>query len=689
MPSRTSLNISKYSDILIALVIILVVAMLVIPVPSGMVDVLLAFNLMLSIGIVMVAIYNTEPLQFSVFPTLLLITTLFRLALNVSSTRIILTGGTAPKVIEAFGNFVVAGNAVVGFVVFLILVVIQFLVITRGSERVSEVAARFTLDAMPGKQMAIDADLNAGLITEGEARTRRRTIEQEADFYGAMDGASKFVKGDAIAGIIINVINLLGGIAVGVLMLNLDATTALQRFSLLTVGDGLVSQIPALLISTATGIVVTRAAADGTNLGQDLLGQLVRQPRVLFLTGGAMIALGFVGGLPPMPFLTLGALLFFLAWQMQRSARTRAAMEAEAAQAQVQEVAAAEDRKPENVLALLQVDPLEIELGYGLLGLADASLGGDLMERVVMIRRQTAVDLGLVLPYIRVRDNMSLRPNQYVIKLKGIEVAQGELLPDHFLAMDPGNVMMPVPGLETREPAFGLPALWVNSADRERAELAGYTVVDPPAVVATHLTETIRRHSHELLGRQEVKQLVDMVKESHPAVVEDLQRGLSLGEIQKVLQNLLREGISIRDLVTIFETLADYGAGTKDLEMLTEYVRAGIARSIARQFGLVEKVRVITVHPDLENRIAGAIDRQPGGTYLNVEPEVLHRMLNSLTRLAGDMAALGATPLVLTSPAIRPYFKRLTERTLPKLIVLSYNEIDPNLELEAVGMVNA
>ena len=689
MPSRTSLNISKYSDILIALVIILVVAMLVIPVPSGMVDVLLAFNLMLSIGIVMVAIYNTEPLQFSVFPTLLLITTLFRLALNVSSTRIILTGGQAPRVIEAFGEFVVAGNAVVGFVVFLILVVIQFLVITRGSERVSEVAARFTLDAMPGKQMAIDADLNAGLITEGEARTRRRTIEQEADFYGAMDGASKFVKGDAIAGIIINVINLLGGIAVGVLMLNLDATTALQRFSLLTVGDGLVSQIPALLISTATGIVVTRAAADGTNLGQDLLGQLVRQPRVLFLTGGAMIALGFVGGLPPAPFLTLGALLFFLGWQMLRSARTRAAQEAEAAQAQVQEVAAAEDRKPENVLALLQVDPLEIELGYGLLGLADAALGGDLMERVVMIRRQTAVDLGLVLPYIRVRDNMSLRPNQYVIKLKGIEVAQGELLPDHFLAMDPGNVMTPVPGLETREPAFGLPALWVNSADRERAELAGYTVVDPPAVVATHLTETIRRHSHELLGRQEVKQLVDMVKESHPAVVEDLQRGLSLGEIQKVLQNLLREGISIRDLVTIFETLADYGAGTKDLEMLTEYVRAGIARSIARQFGLVDKVRVITVHPDLENRIAGAIDRQPGGTYLNLEPEVLHRMLNSLTRLAGDMAALGATPLVLTSPAIRPYFKRLTERTLPKLIVLSYNEIDPNLELEAVGMVNA
>jgi flagellar biosynthesis protein FlhA len=688
VPSRSSVNLSKYSDILVALVIILVVAMLVIPVPSGMVDVLLAFNLMLSIGIVLVAVYNVEPLEFSVFPTLLLITTLFRLALNVSSTRIILTGGDAPQVIEAFGEFVIGGNPVVGFVVFLILVIVQFLVITKGSERVSEVAARFTLDAMPGKQMAIDADLNAGLITEGEARARRRKVEREADFYGAMDGASKFVKGDAIAGILINAINLLGGVAVGVLMLNIPAAEALQRFALLTVGDGLVSQIPALLISTATGIVVTRAASDA-NLGQDLIGQLVRQPRVLYLTGSAMLALGFVGGLPPVPFLVLGALLFFLAWQLQRSAKWRAEAEAQAAEAEVQQSAAADERKPENVLALLQVDPLEIELGYGLLGLADASMGGDLMERVVMIRRQTALDLGLVLPYIRVRDNMSLRPNQYVIKLKGIEVAQGELLPDHFLAMDPGTVATPVPGMETREPAFGLPALWVASADRERAELAGYTVVDPPAVVATHLTEMIRRHAHELLGRQEVKQLVDMVKETHSAVVEELQRALSLGEIQKVLQNLLREEVSIRDLVTIFETLADYGAGTKDLELLTEYVRAGLSRSIARQLGLAGAVRVITVHPDLENRIATSIDRQPGGTYLNLEPEVLHRMLHSLNRLAGDMAALGASPLVLTSPSIRPYFKKLTERTLPKLIVLSYNEIDPNLEVEAVGMVNA
>jgi flagellar biosynthesis protein FlhA len=685
---RSSINLSKYGDVLVAMVIIMVVAMLVIPVPPGVLDVLLALNLTISVGVVLVTIYNSEPLQFSVFPTLLLITTLFRLALNVSSTRIILQGLDAPQVITAFGEFVVGGNAVVGFVVFLILVIIQFVVITRGAERVSEVAARFTLDAMPGKQMAIDADLNSGLITEQDARARRRNVEQEADFYGAMDGASKFVKGDAIAGMIINVINLLGGIAVGVLMLGLDATSALQRFALLTVGDGLVSQIPALLISTATGIVVTRAASDG-NLGQELLGQLMRQPRVLFLTAVTIGGLGMVGGMPRLPFLTLGILLGLLGWQLQRAARRREAEEASQAATQGEVAAAAEDRKPENVLGLLAVDPMEIELGYGLLGLADASMGGDLMERVVMIRRQTALDLGLVLPYIRVRDNMSLKPNQYVIKLKGIEVAQGELLPDHFLAMDPGNVVSPVPGMETREPAFGLPALWVAEVDRERAELAGYTVVDPPAVIATHLTEVIRSHSHELLGRQEVKQLVDLIKESHPAVVEELQRGLSLGEIQKVLQNLLREGVSIRDLVTIFETLADYGAANKDLELLTEYVRSGLSRSIARQYGLTGKVRVMTVHPDLEQRIGGAVDRQPGGTYLNLEPELIHRLLQSLTRLAGDMAALGSQPLVLVSPGIRPYFKRMTDRALPKLIVLSYNEIDPNLEIEAVGMVNA
>jgi flagellar biosynthesis protein FlhA len=676
-------NIGRYVDVLIALAVVMVVGMLVIPIPPWLLDFLLTINLTLSVTVLLIAIYNREPLQFSVFPTLLLILTLYRLALNVSSTRLILTDGAAGDVIAAFGDFVVRGNAIVGFVVFLILVLIQFIVITKGAERVSEVAARFTLDAMPGKQMAIDADLNAGLVTEAEARARRKGIEQEADFYGAMDGASKFVKGDAIAGIVITIVNLIGGIAVGVFILGRSAGEALSIFALLTVGDGLVSQIPALLVSTATGVVVTRAASEG-NLGQDLIAQMSHQPKVMFVTATALAILGLIG-LPTLPFLSLAAIVALLGFFLWRAARLKARRE------QVQDqvaVSVAEERKPENVLSLLQVDPLEIELGYGLLGLADAAMGGDLMDRVVMIRRQTALDLGLVLPYIRVRDNMGLRPNQYVIKLKGIDVAQGELLPDHYLAMDPGGVSNGVPGIETREPAFGLPALWVAPEDRDAAELAGYTVVDPPAVIATHLTEVIRRHAHELLGRQEVKRLVDTVKESHPAVVEELQRSLSLGEVQKVLQNLLREAVSIRDLVSVFEALADYGASTKDAELLTEYVRASLSRSIARQFGLGQRAQVITLHPDVEALIAKAIDRQPGGTYLNMDPEAVNRLLQGVTRYAGDMAALGQTPLLLTSPQIRPFVKRLTERIAPKLVVLSYNEIDPSLEIEAIGMVS-
>lgn len=687
MVSRTPLNLNRYRDVLVALAVILVVAMLVIPLPPFLLDVLLTINIGLSIIVALAALYNREPLELSVFPTLLLILTLYRLALNVSSVRLILNSGAPGRVIEAFGNFVVGGNAIVGFVVFIILVVIQFVVITKGAERVSEVAARFTLDAMPGKQMAIDADLNAGLITETEARERRRRVEREADFYGAMDGASKFVKGDAIAGIIIAIVNLLGGIAVGVFMLNMQATEALSHFALLTVGDGLVSQIPALLISTATGIIVTKAGSDA-NFSTDLVGQLASHPRVLILTGAALIGLGMVPALPGLPFWTLGALFLSVGLMQIRTARRKEEATAQEAEQAGQAAASLEERKPESVLNLLQVDPMEIELGYGLLGLADAGMGGDLMDRVVMIRRQTAMDLGLVLPYIRVRDNMGLKPNQYVVKIKGTEVAGGELLPDHFLAMDPGTVVIPIQGVETREPAFGLPALWVAETDRERAEMAGYTVVDPPAVIATHLTELIRRHAHELLGRQETKQLVDLIKESHPAVIEELQRALNLGEVQKVLQNLLREGVSIRDLVSIFETLADWGGATKDIELLTEYVRQALARSIAKQYGLEGKVRVITLHPDLEQRIARSVDKQPSGTYLNLEPEIIHRMLASLTRLAGDMAALGSMPLCLTSPAVRPYVKRLTERNLPKLIVLSYNELDPSLEIEAVGMVN-
>ncbi|BDG59370.1 flagellar biosynthesis protein FlhA [Caldinitratiruptor microaerophilus] len=679
-------NLARYTDVFFALAVVLVVAMMIVPVPPVALDFLLTFNLATAVVIVLVAIYTREPLQFSIFPSLLLVTTLFRLSLNVSTTRQILLAGDAGRVIRSFGEFVLGGNAVVGFIVFLILVVVQFVVITRGAERVSEVAARFTLDAMPGKQMAIDADLNAGLITEAEARQRRQDIEREADFYGAMDGASKFVKGDAVAGMIIVGINLIGGFVIG-WMRGLAPLDSLRTYSVLTVGDGLVSQIPALLISVATGLVVTRAASEG-NLGQDILAQLGREPRALFLTAGLLAGLGLlVPQLPAAPFLLLGAGLAGAGMAIRRSVRTpgteRAAREQAAGPG-------AEAGRPESVLQLLPIDPLEIELGYGLLPLADASMGGDLMDRLVMIRRQMALDLGLVVPYIRVRDNMALRPNQYVVKLKGIEIGQAEILPDHFLAMDPGGVSEPVPGIETREPAFGLPALWVAAADRERAELAGYTVVDPPAVVATHVTELIRRHAWELLGRQEVRQLVDLVKETHPAVVEELvPKTLSLGEVQKVLQNLLREGVSIRDLVTIFETLADYGGATRDTDLLTEYVRAALARSICRQLGLEGRVKVITLHPDLEQRIARAIDRQPTGTYLNLEPEVIQRLVHAIAARAGELAAQGQTPILLTAPAVRPYVRRLTERVVPRLVVLSWGEVEGSIEVEAVGMVTA
>lgn len=683
VPTRQGLNLSKYSDVLVALAVIMVVGMMIIPVPPLLLDILLSLNLTLSLIILLVAMYTQETLQFSIFPSLLLITTLFRLSLNVSSTRLILLRGEPGSVIVAFGDFVVGGNAVVGFIIFLILVVIQFVVITRGAERVSEVAARFTLDAMPGKQMAIDADLNSGLVTETDARARRKAIEQEADFYGAMDGASKFVKGDAIAGIIITGVNLVGGFIMGSLS-GMDFTESLRRYSLLTVGDGLVTQIPALLISTATGIVVTRAASEG-NLGEDLVGQLLRQPRVMFLAGGVMALMAAVPGMPRIPFLTLALLVGGLGYILTRSAA--------ASPIHATETGPAEDesKKPENVTSLLQVDPLEVELGYGLLGLADRGAGGDLMDRIVMIRRQTAVDLGLVLPYIRVRDNMQLKPNQYVIKLKGIEVGSGELLPDHFLAMNPGGADEAVPGIATTEPAFGLPALWVSSPDREHAEMAGYTVVDPAAVLATHLTEVIRSYAYELLGRQEVSGLVETVKGSHPAVIEELvPRAMTLGEIQKVLQNLLREGVSIRDLVTIFETLADYAPATKDFDLLTEYVRSALARSIARQYGLGKgKLRVITLHPDFENQIARAVERRDGGTYFNLEPHFLQRALTSLSGSIQKASSAGHPPIVLTSPSVRPYFKRLTERVAPRLIVLSYNELEPDAEIESVGMVTA
>ncbi|MEW6523392.1 MAG: flagellar biosynthesis protein FlhA [Bacillota bacterium] len=673
-----------HPEFLVPLAIITVVVMMVVPLPWLLLDLLLALNLALAVTILLVTMYAGQPLEFSIFPALLLVATLFRLALNVSSTRLILLNGFAGRVIAAFGQFVVGGNPVVGFVVFLILVVIQFAVITRGAERVAEVAARFTLDAMPGKQMSIDADLNAGLLTEDEARKRRQEIEREADFYGAMDGASKFVKGDAIAGLIITIINLFGGVLTGMLQRGMDLAGAWDNYALLTVGDGLVSQLPALVISTATGIMVTRAASTGS-LGADMLGQVLGEPKVLYLAGGVLAALALVPGLPTLPFGALALALLFMA--RKTAARQRQAGVEKERLEREQEMEAV--RRPESVLELVQVDPLEIELGLNLLNLADASQGGDLLERVVMIRRQLALELGVVVPPIRVRDNIGrLEPSSYVIKLRGVEVGSGQLLPGHLLAMDPGSVSDVVQGIETTEPAFGLPARWIPEAERPHAELAGYTVVEPSAVLATHLSELLKRHGPELLTRQEVQNLVNLVKEKHPALVEELTPGLvSLGEIQKVLQNLLHEGVPIRDLVTIFEALADVARNSRDLASMTESVRQALARSITRQYGLDRKrTPVVVLDPAVEDRLLASIrdGRGPAG-----DARLVQELLANLGRELEGVTGRGHWPILLCSPLVRYYVKRLFERALPRLVVLSYDELDSRAQVESVGVVRA
>ncbi len=685
MAAQTSpfASILRYSDILIAIAIVTIVVMLVIPVPPLLLDILLTLNITIALIIIMVSIYNTEPLQFSVFPSLLLVTTLFRLALNVSSTRLILLDGYAGDVILAFGNFVVGGNALVGFIVFVILIIIQFIVITRGAERVAEVAARFTLDAMPGKQMSIDADLNAGLISDADARQRRRNIQREADFYGAMDGASKFVKGDAIAAIIIIIINIVGGFAVGMIQRNMEITQALSTYTLLTVGEGLVNQIPALLISTATGIVVTRAASDA-NLGHDIVGQLLTNPRVFMIAAAVLLGLGMVPGLPGVPFIVLSVLAGTVAFLLRRTAASEAATEiTRREEKEIEDV-----RKPENVVSLLAVDPMELEIGYSLIPMVDATQGGDLLDRIVMIRRQCALELGLVVPTIRIRDNIQLKPNAYVIKLRGVEVAKGELLPDHYMAMNPGTAAEEISGVETFEPAFGLPALWIQESERERAELTGYTVVDPVSVLATHLTEVIKAHASEIIGRQEVQTLIDAIKQSNPAVVEELVPNLmSVGDIQKVLANLLRERISIRDMVTILETLADFAPVTKDTEVLAEYVRHALSRQISRQYVFNNVLACLTVDPQLETAINNAVQRTEHGSYVALDPPTVQALIASLTNELPKLTGLGYQPIVLASPATRLYFRKVTERVAPNLIVLSYAELDPKIEVQALGMV--
>ncbi len=676
----------KIGDIVVSVGIIFMILMIIIPMPKFLVDIVLSMNISLSLLILLIAMFNREALDFSVFPSLLLITTIFRIALNITTTRYILLKGDAGDVIEAFGNFVMGGNAIVGFIVFIIIMIVNFMVITKGSERVSEVAARFTLDAMPGKQMAIDADLNSGMIDETQARTRRSKIQREADFYGSMDGATKFVKGDSIAGIIITFINLLGGILMGILYLNISAGEALQKYALLAVGDGLVSSIPSLLISAATGIIVTRSASED-NLGNDLRNQLFNNSTIMFIVSGVLFFLALTP-LPTLPYLVLSIVFAFVGNSIR--VKGQEGEKADVKEEQVSKDDVEEIRRPENVLPLLNVEAIELEFGYGIIPLADKSQGGDLFDRLVMIRRQCALELGIIVPMIRLRDNIQLQPNEYIIKIKGVEVAGGSVLFDHYLAMNPGNADGELSGIDTVEPSFGLPAKWIDSKEREKAEIYGYTVVDPPSIIATHLTEIIKRYAHELIGRQDVKMLVDNLKETQPSLVDEVTPALlSLGEIQKVLANLLRESVSIRNFATIVEALADYAQVTKDTDMLTEYVRQSMYRNITNQFMPEKEAKVITMDQDVEKNIMESLQTTETGTYMALDPVRSKRLLNNINEQVEKALSLGEQPIIVTAPIVRFYLKKFIEQLSSDIIVLSYNEIDPTAKIQSIGMVSA
>ncbi|MBP3458293.1 MAG: flagellar biosynthesis protein FlhA [Lachnospiraceae bacterium] len=676
----------KKADLGVALYVLAAFIMLIVPIDSWLLDILLACNMAIAFSILFRCMFAKEVLDMSFFPTVLLFTTIFRIALNVSSTRLILTTGSPGNVVETFGDFVGGGDLIMGAIVFIILIIIQFMVINKGSERVAEVSARFTLDAMPGKQMAIDADLNTGAITDQEAKVRREKIQQEASFFGSMDGAVKYVKGDAGAGLIITAVNIIGGIAMGMLRNGMDIGSAVNKYTILTIGDGLVSQIPSLLISLSTGILVTKGSKDA-DFGSVLVKQLFGVPKVLYLVGGILCFLGIVTPLNPLIFVTLGVCFIIVARNIQAEIET-AEIENEV---DTEEAAAEEIRQPENVTSLLQVDPIELEFGYGIIPLADVNQGGDLLDRVVMIRRQIALELGTVVPIIRLRDNIQLNPNQYIIKIKGIQVSEGEILFDHYMAMNPGYVEEEIAGIPTFEPSFHLPAIWITEGQRERAESLGYTVVDPPSIIATHLTEIIRQHIAELLTRQDVQNLINNLKETNPSIVEELvPKLMGLGEVQKVLQNLLREGISIRDLLTIFETLADYASTTRDVDILTEYVRQSLKRAIcAKFFPANETTSVVTVDPKIEQEIMGSVKQTEQGAYLTLDPEKTKAIIESVRTEVGKLESLGKNPIIITSPIVRMYFKRLIEDYFSDLIVVSYNEVESNVELQSVGMVTA
>ena len=676
----------KKNDLFIGIYLLAAVLFFIISIPSWLLDILLAINILVAMVVLFNSLFAKEVLDMASFPTMLLFTTIFRISLNVSSTKLILKNGDAGKVVDTFGKFVGGGNLVIGIIIFIILIIVQFIVINKGSERVAEVTARFTLDAMAGKQMAIDSDLNTGAITDKEAAERRKKLQQENSFFGSMDGATKYVKGDATAGLIITGINLVGGIVMGMVYGGLSINDALSKYTILTIGDGLSSQIPSLLISLATGILVTKASSDG-ELGDEIVGQLFSMDRVLIMVGAALSVLGILTPLPWYIFVPLGAALIFYG----RKLGTKAGEAKIEESAEQEENEAQEIRKPENVVSLLNVDPIELEFGYGIIPLADVNQGGDLLDRVVMIRRQIALELGAVVPIIRLRDNIQLNPNQYVIKIKGIQVSEGEILFDHYVAMNPGYVEEEITGIPTFEPSFHLPAIWITESQRERAESLGYTVVDPPSIIATHLTEVIRQHIAELLTRQDVQNLINNIKDNNSTLIDELvPKLMGIGEIQKVLQNLLEEGISIRDLVTILETLADHAAVTRDPDILTEYARQGLKRAISSKYFTVGEVtNVVTVDPAIEQEIMNSVKNTEQGSYLSLDPERSKKIVEALGNELKKLEDMGKNPIVITSPIVRMYFRNLAKDYYKDIIVISYNEVESNVELQSVGMVTA
>ena len=684
-------NVIKNSDVALAGGVIGMLLIMVVPLPEIILDLMIALSISIAVLILFVSLFTGSALEFSSFPSVLLIATLFRLSINIASTRLILLeghqgAGAAGSIINAFGEFVVGGNQIVGIIVFLILVIINFVVITKGTGRIAEVAARFTLDAMPGKQMAIDADLNAGLIDDSEARTRRRVIQRESDYFGALDGASKFVRGDAIAGLLITAINILGGLLVGVTQYSMSAGDAFDSYATLTIGDGLVSQIPALIISVAAGIAVTKASSE-SKLSIDLQTQIFSNVQALYVVAAVLFAFALIPGLPVVPFMLLAIVTFFLAQASKRSNERVATEEQEAEQLRIQQEISEE---PEDIASLLPIDILGLELGYGLIPLVDEEQDGELLKRIKAIRRQIAMDYGYIVPPLHIKDNLELSPGEYSITIKGIEVARSEMMVGHFLAMKTGDVDEEIPGVDTVEPAFGLPAVWIAAEDEERAQFSGYTVVDLPTVLATHITEILKNHAFAFIGRQETQKLLDSHSQTEPKVVEELVPNVvSLGIVQKVLQNLLKEQVSIRDLHTILETLADVGNLTKDADLLTEHVRQALSRQITRQYQTPDGLLpLITMNQELENQVAGAIQDSGQGAYLGLNPNVAQAIINGLDEKMEQFSFNNYQPLLLCSPLIRPHMKKLVERFIPNLVVLSHNEVAQDVRIEALGVVD-